>query len=503
MFLLGRVPGADERCTMTTVAREQEVLDGVPTELFIAGEWRAAAAGGTLAVEDPSTGEPLVEVADAQVDDALAALAAAADAQAEWGVAAPRERGEILRRAYQAIVDQSEDLALIMTLEMGKALAESRAEIAYAAEFFRWFSEEAVRIHGRYMVNTTGKGRILTMRQPVGPCVFVTPWNFPTAMGTRKLAPAIAAGCTVVVKPAQQTPLSMLALARILQQAGLPAGVLNVITAKHSGAVIEPLLRDPRTRKLSFTGSTEVGRTLIEQSAEQVLRVSMELGGNAPFLVFEDADLDAAIDGAMLAKMRNVGEACTAANRFHVHESVADEFARRLAERMGALKVGRGTEPGVDVGPLIDEAQRAKVTELVGDAVDRGARVLLGGEPVNGRGYFFAPTVLAEVPEDARAFSEEIFGPVAPISTFSTEQQALAEANRTEYGLVAYVYTRDLSRAFRVCEAIETGMIGLNQGVVSNAAAPFGGVKQSGFGREGGFEGISEYLETKYVAMGI
>jgi len=488
---------------MTTVAREQEVLDGVPTELFIAGEWRAAAAGGTLAVEDPSTGEPLVEVADAQVDDALAALAAAADAQAEWGVAAPRERGEILRRAYQAIVDQSEDLALIMTLEMGKALAESRAEIAYAAEFFRWFSEEAVRIHGRYMVNTTGKGRILTMRQPVGPCVFVTPWNFPTAMGTRKLAPAIAAGCTVVVKPAQQTPLSMLALARILQQAGLPAGVLNVITAKHSGAVIEPLLRDPRTRKLSFTGSTEVGRTLIEQSAEQVLRVSMELGGNAPFLVFEDADLDAAIDGAMLAKMRNVGEACTAANRFHVHESVADEFARRLAERMGALKVGRGTEPGVDVGPLIDEAQRAKVTELVSDAVDRGARVLLGGEPVNGRGYFFAPTVLAEVPEDARAFSEEIFGPVAPISTFSTEQQALAEANRTEYGLVAYVYTRDLSRAFRVCEAIETGMIGLNQGVVSNAAAPFGGVKQSGFGREGGFEGISEYLETKYVAMGI
>jgi succinate-semialdehyde dehydrogenase / glutarate-semialdehyde dehydrogenase len=488
---------------MTGSQRERELLDGVPAELFIAGEWRAAAAGGRLAVEDPSTGEPLVEVADAQVDDGLAALAAAADAQAEWGATAPRERGEILRRAYEAIVAQSEELALIMTLEMGKALAESRAEIAYAAEFFRWFSEEAVRIHGRYMVNTTGKGRILTMRQPVGPCVFVTPWNFPTAMGTRKLAPAIAAGCTVVVKPAQQTPLSMLALAKILQQAGLPAGALNVITARHSGAVIEPLLRDPRTRKLSFTGSTEVGRTLIEQSAEQVLRVSMERGGNAPCLVFEDADLDAAIDGAMLAKMRNVGEACTAANRFHVHESLADEFARRLAERMGALKVGRGTEPGVDVGPLIDEAQRTKVTELVSDAVDRGARVLLGGEPVNGRGYFFAPTVLAEVPEDARAFSEEIFGPVAPISSFSSEEQALAEANRTEYGLVAYVYTRDLSRAFRVCEGIETGMVGLNQGVVSNAAAPFGGVKQSGFGREGGFEGISEYLETKYVAMGV
>jgi succinate-semialdehyde dehydrogenase/glutarate-semialdehyde dehydrogenase len=503
MSPIGRAPSASERCTMTGEQREREVLDAVPTELLIAGEWRAAAAGATLAVEDPSTGEPLADVADAQVEDAMAALAAAADAQGEWAVTAPRERGEILRRAYEAIVEQTEDLALLMTLEMGKALAESRAEIAYAAEFFRWFSEEAVRIHGRYMVNTTGKGRILTMRQPVGPCVFVTPWNFPTAMGTRKLAPAIAAGCTVVVKPAQQTPLSMLALAKILQEAGLPAGVLNVITAKHSGAVIEPLLRDPRTRKLSFTGSTEVGRTLIEQSAQQVLRVSMELGGNAPFLVFEDADLDAAVDGAILAKMRNVGEACTAANRFHVHESVADEFSRRLAERMGALKVGRGTEPGVDVGPLIDEAQRSKVTELVSDAVDRGATVLLGGEPVNGGGYFFAPTVLADVPEDARAFSEEIFGPVAPISTFSTEQQALEEANRTEYGLVAYVYTRDLSRAFRVCEGIETGMVGLNQGVVSNPAAPFGGVKQSGFGREGGFEGISEYLETKYVAMGV
>jgi succinate-semialdehyde dehydrogenase / glutarate-semialdehyde dehydrogenase len=488
---------------MTGAAGEREVLERVPTDLYIAGEWRAPSAGGTLAVEDPSTEETLVEVADAQVDDALAALAAAAGAQPEWAASAPRERGEILRRAYEAIVDQAEELALLMTLEMGKALAESRAEIAYAAEFFRWFSEEAVRVHGRYMVNTTGTGRILTMRQPVGPCVFVTPWNFPTAMGTRKLAPAIAAGCTIVVKPAQQTPLSMLALARILEQAGLPGGVLNVITAKHSGAVIEPLLRDPRTRKLSFTGSTEVGRRLIEQSAEQVLRVSMELGGNAPFLVFEDADLDAAIEGAMLAKMRNVGEACTAANRFHVHESLADEFARGLAERMGALKVGRGTEPGTDVGPLIDEAQREKVTELVDDAVTRGARVLIGGEPVGERGYFFAPTVLADVPADARAFSEEIFGPVAPISTFSSEEEAVAEANRTEYGLVAYVYTRDLSRAFRVCEGIETGMVGLNQGVVSNPAAPFGGVKQSGFGREGGFEGISEYLETKYVAIAV
>jgi succinate-semialdehyde dehydrogenase/glutarate-semialdehyde dehydrogenase len=489
---------------MTNVDSERAVLERVPTQLFIGGQWRAAQAGGTLSVEDPATGQPLVDVADGQVQDAMAALAAAADAQGEWAVGwAPRDRGEILRRAYEAIVAQTDDLALLMTLEMGKALAESRAEIGYAAEFFRWFSEEAVRIHGRYMVNTTGKGRVLTMRQPVGPCVFVTPWNFPMAMGTRKIAPAIAAGCTMVVKPAKQTPLSMLALAKILQEAGLPAGVLNVITAARSGEVIEPLLRDPRTRKLSFTGSTEVGRTLIEQSAHQVLRVSMELGGNAPFVVFADADLDAAVEGAMLAKMRNVGEACTAANRFHVHESLADEFASRLARRMGALKVGRGTEPDTDVGPLIDEAQRGKVAELVDDATARGAKVLVGGQRVDGRGYFFEPTVLAGVPDDARLLDEEIFGPVAPIATFSSDEQALAAANRTEYGLVAYVYTRDLERAFRICEGIETGMVGLNQGVVSNPAAPFGGVKQSGFGREGGCEGIGEYLETKYVAMSL
>jgi succinate-semialdehyde dehydrogenase/glutarate-semialdehyde dehydrogenase len=341
------------------------------------------------------------------------------------------------------------------------------------------------------------------MRQPVGPCVFVTPWNFPTAMGTRKIAPAVAAGCTMVVKPAQQTPLSMLALAQILEESGLPGGVLNVITAKRSGEVIEPLLKDPRTRKLSFTGSTEVGRRLIEQSAEQILRTSMELGGNAPFLVFEDADLDAAVEGALLAKMRNVGEACTAANRFHVHESLADEFSRRLAERIGALKVGRGTDPGVDVGPLIDGKQRDKVQELVEDAVGRGAKVLVGGQPGDGPGYFYDPTVLAAVPDDALLMTEEIFGPVAPVATFKTDEEALDAANRTEYGLVAYVYTRDLERAFRVCERLETGMVGLNQGVVSNPAAPFGGVKQSGFGREGGFEGIDEYLETKYVALAV
>jgi succinate-semialdehyde dehydrogenase / glutarate-semialdehyde dehydrogenase len=488
---------------MSTSSEERSVLDWVPKELLIAGEWRPATGAGTLAVEDPSTAESLVDVADGQPGDALAALGAAADAQAEWAASSPRERGEILRRAYEAIVAKTEELALLMTLEMGKALAESRAEISYAAEFFRWFSEEAVRIHGRYMVNTTGKGRILTMRQPVGPCVFVTPWNFPTAMGTRKIAPAIAAGCTMVVKPAQQTPLSMLALAKILQDAGLPGGVLNVITARHSGEVIEPLLKDSRTRKLSFTGSTEVGRKLIEQSADQVLRVSMELGGNAPFLVFEDADLDAAVEGALVAKMRNVGEACTAANRFHVHESLADEFATRMAKRMGAMRVGRGTEPDVDVGPLIDEAQREKVAELVDDASSRGARTLLGASRTDGPGYFYEPTVLADVPADARLLTEEIFGPVAPIATFASDEEALEAANRTEYGLVAYVYTRDLERAFRVAEGIETGMVGLNQGIVSNPAAPFGGVKQSGFGREGGFEGIGEYLETKYVALSL
>src|SRR5437764_7221892 len=339
-------------------ARERAVVESVPRNLYVAGDWREASGGGRLAVEDPSTGEELTDVADAQAEDALAALGAAADMQAEGASTAPRERGEILRRAHEGLVAQTDELALLMTLEMGKPLAESRAEISYAAEFFRWFAEEAPRVHGRYMVNTTGVGRILTMRQPVGPCVFVTPWNFPTAMGTRKIAPAIAAGCTIVVKPAQQTPLSMLALAQILEQAGLPGGVLNVITATRSGAVIEPLLKDPRTRKLSFTGSTEVGRKLIEQSADQVLRVSMELGGNAPFLVFEDADLDAALDGAMVAKMRNLGEACTAANRFHVHESLAEDFSRRLAERMGSLRLGRGTEPDVEVGPLIDDKQR-------------------------------------------------------------------------------------------------------------------------------------------------
>jgi succinate-semialdehyde dehydrogenase/glutarate-semialdehyde dehydrogenase len=488
---------------MSTQIAEQAAVGGVPTQLYVAGAWRDAAGGGTIAVEDPATGETIAEVADATVADARAALAAAHETFPQWRNTAPRERGDVLRRAYDLIMERQDDLALLMTLEMGKPLAESQAEIAYAAAFFRWYAEEAVRINGRFQVNENGKGRVLTIQQPVGPCVFITPWNFPLAMGTRKVGPAIAAGCTMVVKPAKQTPLSMLAMTQILEEAGLPGGVLNVITAQSSGEVMEPLIRDPRTRKLSFTGSTEVGQKLIEQSAEQVLRVSMELGGNAPFLIFDDADLDDAVEGALLAKMRNIGEACTSANRFHVHESVAGDFAERLAERMGALKIGRGTEPDVKVGPLIDDDQRSKVADLVDDAVGKGARVVVGGERVDGRGYFYKPTVLSDIPAEARVLEEEIFGPVAPVRGFSSEDEAIAAANDTRFGLVAYVYTSDLKRAFRVIEGLETGMVGLNQGMVSNAGAPFGGVKHSGYGREGGPEGIEEYLETKYIAMNL
>jgi succinate-semialdehyde dehydrogenase / glutarate-semialdehyde dehydrogenase len=489
--------------TATVNEQEQAVIDRVPNQLFIGGEWRDATGGGTLPVEDPSTGDTIAEVADATVEDAISALDAAVETQAAFAQTPPRERSEILRRAYEALVAQADDLALLMTLEMGKARAESKAEILYAADFLNWFAGEAVRIDGNYKVADKGNGRVLVMRQPVGPCLFITPWNFPMAMGTRKIGPAIAAGCASVIKPAKQTPLSMLMLAKILDDAGLPAGALNVVTAKSSGKTMAPLIKDPRLRKLSFTGSTEVGRELMKQGSENVLRMSMELGGNAPFIVFEDADLDAAVDGAMLAKMRNVGEACTAANRFHVAEQVADEFARRLAERMGALKLGRGSEEGTEVGPLIDGTQRDKVAELVTDAVGKGAKVLTGGEADGDRGYFYKPTVLAGVTGDAELLREEIFGPVAPVKPFRTEEEAIAAANDTQYGLVAYVYTRDLSRAFRVAEALETGMLGLNQGVVSNAGAPFGGVKQSGIGREGGNEGIEEFLETKYVLMAV
>ena len=480
---------------------EAEVLAAVPKGLLIGGEWRPAASGARLAVEDPATGETLCEVADGSADDAAAALAAAAAAQVAWAVHPPRERGEILRRAFELIAARTDDLALLMTLEMGKSLAESRAEITYANEFLRWFSEEAVRLDGRYATSPNGANRLITMRQAVGPCLLITPWNFPLAMGTRKVGPAVAAGCTMVVKPAQQTPLSMLAFAAIMTEAGLPPGVLNILTTSQAGKVTDPLFDDPRLRKVSFTGSTEIGRRIAARAMDRVLRVSMELGGNAPFLVFEDADLDAAVEGAMLAKLRNVGEACTAANRFHVAAPLADEFASRLAERMKALRLGRGTEPDTDLGPLIDQTQREKVHELVADAVGRGAKTLTGGGPLDGPGYFYRPTVLTDVPSDSRLLSEEVFGPVAPIVSFDSEDEAVEAANKTEYGLVAYLFTRDLARALRVSERLETGMVGLNQGLVSNAAAPFGGIKQSGFGREGGYEGINEYLSTKYVAL--
>ncbi|MGH3666503.1 MAG: NAD-dependent succinate-semialdehyde dehydrogenase [Egibacteraceae bacterium] len=488
---------------MALQANEQQVVDGVAKQLYVGGKWRDGSGGQTLPVEDPSTGEVLAEVADATPTDAGAALDAAVDAQPDWLRTAPRDRAEILRRAFEVIIERSDELALLMTLEMGKPLAESKAEIAYGAEFFRWFSEEAVRVGGRWLDSPAGDGRILVMRRAVGPCLMITPWNFPLAMGTRKIGPAIAAGCTMVMKPAGATPLSMLALAQILQEVGLPPGVLNVVTSSSSGAVMGPLIADPRARKLTFTGSTEVGRTLMEQASGRLLRLSMELGGNAPFLVFDDADLDAAVEGAVLAKMRNLGESCVAANRFHVAESVAEEFTARLAERMGAMKVGRGTQEDVKVGPLINDEQRSKVRELVNEAVGKGARAVVGGSAVDGRGYFYEPTVLADVSDDARLLTEEIFGPVAPITTFRDEQEAVAAANRTDFGLVAYLYSQDLSRAFRVTEALEVGMVGVNRGTVSNPAGPFGGVKQSGFGREGGAEGIEEYLSPKYVALAV
>jgi len=482
---------------------EAEVVGAVPTNLFVGGEWRPGSGGGEIEVEDPSTGETIARVADATPADGDAALAAAVAAQADWAATSPRDRGEILRKAFEIITERADDIALLMTLENGKALKDAKAEVTYGAEFFRWFSEEAVRISGRWSTAPNGATRLLTMRQPVGPCLFITPWNFPLAMGTRKIGPAIAAGCTMVVKPARSTPLTMLVLADILTEAGLPDGVLNVVTTSTTGKVIEPLIRDPRLRKLSFTGSTEVGRSLVEQSAEQLLRVSMELGGNAPFVVFGDADVEKAVDGAMVAKMRNGGEACTAANRFLVHESIAADFEAEMASRMEALTVGRGSDDGVDVGPLVDADTLDKVSELVDDAVERGAAVRTGGKRVGDRGYFYAPTVLGSVPDDARLLREEIFGPVAPITTFATDDEAVAGANATEFGLVSYVYTNDLTRALTVCERLETGMVGLNQGIVSNPAAPFGGVKHSGFGREGGAEGIDEYLETKYVGIAL
>jgi len=479
----------------------EQALAWVPKELFIAGRWRAGSGGRRFPVEDPARGEQIALVAEAEPEDCRAALEAAAAAQQALVELAPRERGELLRRTYERIVARKRELAVLMTLEMGKTVGESEAEIDYAAEFFRWFAEEAVRVHGHFLRNPAGPGRILTMRQPVGPSLLITPWNFPAAMAARKLAPALAAGAPVVIKPAEQTPLSTLAIVRIMEEEGLPAGAVNVVLTTDPAATVEPLLAAPQLRKLSFTGSTAVGRRLMARAAGRLLRLSLELGGNAPFIVFSDADLERAVEGAMVAKLRNIGEACTAANRFLVAAPVAERFAQLLAERFGALKVGHGTDPQTAVGPLIDQAQRDKVHGLVEEALQRGGRLLCGGQPVGGPGYFYEPTVIFNPPSGARIAGEEIFGPVAVVYPFEEEAEAVALANRTEYGLVAYLYTNDLRRALRVAEALEVGMVGLNQGIVSNPAAPFGGVKQSGFGREGGFEGIEEYLSVKYVAI--
>lgn len=484
--------------TVTTTT-ESDLLSRVPTGLFIAGEWRSASDGGTLDVMDPATGSVIHTIASATPDDARAAMNAAAEAQAEWAATAPRVRGEILRKAFDLMIERRDDFALLMTLEMGKPLAEAQGEVTYGAEFLRWFSEEAVRISGRFATNPEGTGRMIVSQRPVGPCYLITPWNFPLAMATRKIGPALAAGCTVIVKPAQLTPLTTLMFVKLLEEVGLPRGVVNVVTTASSGAVSEPIITDPRLRKLSFTGSTPVGVSLLKQAADGVLRTSMELGGNAPFIVFEDADLDKAVEGAMAAKFRNIGQACTAANRFIVHESIAEEFADRVAERVRGFRIGRGTEEGVTIGPLIDEKAVAKTAALVADAVERGATVRAGGNAIEGEGTFFEPTVVSDVAAGSDILREEIFGPVLAISTFTDEDEAVRMANDTEYGLVGYVFTRDLARGQRLIDSLDTGMMGLNVGVLSNAAAPFGGVKQSGLGREGGLEGIHEYLTPKYT----
>ena len=478
---------------------ESDLLAKVPTQLFIGGEWVAAENGRTLAVNDPSTGETLVDIADASVADGVRALDAAVAVQEEWAATAPRERGEILRRAFELVRERADEFALLMTLEMGKPLAEARGEVAYGNEFLRWFSEEAVRIHGRFGQNPEGTGTIVTSKAPVGPSFLITPWNFPLAMATRKIAPAIAAGCVSVVKPAALTPLTTLYFAQTLVDAGLPKGVVNVVTTSESRALSAEIIADPRLRKLSFTGSTPVGRQLMKQAADGILRTSMELGGNAPFVVFEDADLDKAVDGALLAKFRNIGQACTAANRFLVHSSVADEFARRVTERVAAMRMGRGTEDGVQIGPLVDDNAVEGSHELVSDATSKGATIRVGGSIPEGAGSYYPATVLTDVTPDARLLKEEIFGPVLAIVPFDSEEEAVRLANDTEYGLVSYVYTQDLARGMRMIEKLQTGMMGLNAGVISNAAAPFGGVKQSGIGREGSFEGIEEYLTTKYT----
>ena len=478
---------------------EKDLLAKVPTGLFIGGKWVKGGGSADIKVEDPSTGKTLLEIANANAADGLAALTAADEAQAKWAKVAPRERAEILRRTFDFVRARSEEFAMVISLEMGKPIAEARGEVAYGNEFLRWFSEEAVRISGRFRTSPEGTGRMLVAQRPVGPAFAITPWNFPLAMATRKIGPALAAGCTVVIKPAELTPLTTLLLVKTMEEAGLPAGVVNVITTSTSADTSAPIIADHRLRKITFTGSTQVGVKLLEQSAQRVLKTSMELGGNAPFLVFEDADLEAAVTGAMLAKMRNIGQACTAANRFIVHESVAEEFAHRLAAKMGELKLGRGVDAETTCGPVINEKARTNIQRLVDVSVAEGANVITGGEHGDGEGYFFKPTVIDNVKPGSTILGEEIFGPVAPIVRFKSEDEAVSLANDTEYGLVSYAFTKDLKRGLRLVESLDTGMTGLNTGLVSNAAAPFGGVKASGLGREGGPEGINEYLETKYV----
>jgi len=472
-----------------------------PTDLFLGGKWVPASSGGRFDVYDPSTGEVIAAVADGTVEDAIAAVDAADAAAAGWAATAPRARAEILRSAFELMTARKDELARLISLENGKALTDAAGEVAYAAEFFRWYSEEAVRAEGTVMTAPSGANRILVVQQPVGIAVLVTPWNFPAAMATRKIGPALAAGCTCILKPASDTPLTALAMAAILAEAGVPDGVVNVLPSRSSGKVVSAMLHDPRVRKVSFTGSTEVGRVLLAEAADQVVNTSMELGGNAPFLVFADADLDAALDGAMVAKMRNAGEACTAANRFYVEAPVAAEFSRRLAERMAALRVGPGVDEQTQVGPLVNEDAVVKVDELVTAAVADGAAAITGGTRPDGTGWYYPPTVLSDVRPASAILREEIFGPVAPIVTFTDEAEAVRLANDTEFGLVAYLYTGDLARGLRVSEALEAGMIGLNRGLVSDPAAPFGGVKQSGIGREGGHEGMLDYLESKYIAV--
>ena len=472
-----------------------------PTDLFLGGKWVPASSGGRFDVYDPSTGDVVASVADGTVEDAIAAVDAAAAAATDWAATAPRQRAEILRRAFELMTARKGELARLISLENGKALTDAAGEVAYAAEFFRWYSEEAVRAEGTFMTAPSGANRILVVQQPVGIAVLVTPWNFPAAMATRKIGPALAAGCTCILKPASDTPLTALAMAAILAEAGVPDGVVNVLPSRRSGPVVSAMLHDPRVRKVSFTGSTEVGRVLLAEAADQVVNTSMELGGNAPFLVFADADLDAALDGAMVAKMRNAGEACTAANRFYVEASIAPEFSRRLAERMAALRLGPGVDEQTEVGPLVNEDAVVKVDELVTAAVADGAAALTGGTRPDGQGWYYPPTVLSDVQPASAILREEVFGPVAPIVTFTDEAEAVRLANDTDFGLVAYLYTGDLARGLRVSEALEAGMVGLNRGLVSDPAAPFGGVKQSGIGREGGHEGMLDYLESKYIAV--